>query len=470
MKNFGKMIFGAALIASFASCTNETNFGQESAGQVEEGIPTYARIKLSVKSVGSRAALSRSAAMDDEKKLAGGVRILIFDKSNVLESEALIDDVENAKLIQTTSGKKTIYAIANPKAGDMTQGTEEAIKEIKIGMTLSQFQNLQLDAVKQTVDGGNSEVLVARANHFLMAGFTDATLQPKAGDEFNTVAIDVTRLASKAAMKLSEDAKKSDANFKPSNTAVTVAEAKFQLAQMNKKSFVYVVNNAYSPSGDDNQVSADYESQKTCSHLTVGDWKVVNTWVDDLAANSFTEASLTKNNFAYTSENINKTPRVGNVTFAMIKVKLTPTKFTKEEGTYANETFYALVQYSANGVTKADQINEYLGIYKDKATAEAAKADFEGKDNLGIIEYNGGIAYYRINLINRDKKNAFERYALNRNSYYQITVNGINNTGVSDPKDLFPSDQTTPVEETTNIKATINVVEWNDISMTEPLG
>ena len=65
MKNFGKIIFGAALIASFASCTNETNFGQESAGQVEEGIPTYARIKLSVNQMGSRAGLSRATAITD---------------------------------------------------------------------------------------------------------------------------------------------------------------------------------------------------------------------------------------------------------------------------------------------------------------------------------------------------------------------------------------------------------------------
>jgi hypothetical protein len=55
MKHFGKMIFVAAMIASFASCTNETDFGQGAVGQVEEGIPTYARITLNVNHMGSRA-------------------------------------------------------------------------------------------------------------------------------------------------------------------------------------------------------------------------------------------------------------------------------------------------------------------------------------------------------------------------------------------------------------------------------
>lgn len=475
MKNFGKIIFGAALIASFASCTNETNFGQESAGQVEEGIPTYARIKLSVNQMGSRAGLSRAAAITDgnESALKGGVRILIFDKNNVLETQAIVDKeitsgTEIEELIATTTGYKTIYAIANPKAG----AADEAIKNITIGMTLSAFQNLKLDAVKQETQGGVSDVLIAKADNFLMVGYTTATLASKTGQEYNAVPIDVTRLASKVAMKMSEAAKKSDLNFVPANTAVTVDNAKFQLAQNNKQSFVYVAPNNFSPNGADTQAAADFESEKVFSHLTVGDWKTT-TWTDELGTKEFTAGNLTMNNFIYTSENINQTPRVGNITFAMIQVKLTPTKFTDENGTLAGDgTFYAVAQYTKAATTKADQIVTYHGIYstEQKANEAITKLTQDGTHNCSVITYTAGTSYYRLNLRDLKKTTPFERYALKRNSYYQVLVNGINNPGVSNVKDLFPSDQTTPAEETTNIKATIKVADWTDIQVTEPLG
>lgn len=475
MKNFGKIIFGAALIASFASCTNETNFGQESAGQVEEGIPTYARIKLSVNQMGSRAGLSRAAAITDgnESALKGGVKILIFDKNNVLETQAIVDKeitsgTEIEELIATTTGYKTIYAIANPKAG----AADEAIKNITTGMTLSAFQNLKLDAVKQETQGGVSDVLIAKADNFLMVGYTTATLASKTGQEYNAVPIDVTRLASKVAMKMSEAAKKSDLNFVPANTAVTVDNAKFQLAQNNKQSFVYVAPNNFSPNGADTQAAADFESEKVFSHLTVGDWKTT-TWTDELGTKEFTAGDLTMNNFIYTSENINQTPRVGNITFAMIQVKLTPTKFTDENGTLAGDgTFYAVAQYTKAATTKADQIVTYHGIYstEQKANEAITKLTQDGTHNCSVITYTAGTSYYRLNLRDLKKTTPFERYALKRNSYYQVLVNGINNPGVSNVKDLFPSDQTTPAEETTNIKATIKVADWTDIQVTEPLG
>lgn len=475
MKNFGKIIFGAALIASFASCTNETNFGQESAGQVEEGIPTYARIKLSVNQMGSRAGLSRATAITDgnESALKGGVRILIFDKNNVLETQAIVDKeitsgTEIEEQIATTTGYKTIYAIANPKAG----AADGAIKNITTGMTLSAFQNLKLDAVKQETQGGVSDVLIAKADNFLMVGYTTATLASKTGQEYNAVPIDVTRLASKVAMKMSEAAKKSDLNFVPANTAVTVDNAKFQLAQNNKQSFVYVAPNNFSPNGADTQAAADFESEKVFSHLTVGDWKTT-TWTDELGTKEFTAGDLTMNNFIYTSENINQTPRVGNITFAMIQVKLTPTKFTDENGTLAGDgTFYAVAQYTKAATTKADQIVTYHGIYstEQKANEAITKLTQDGTHNCSVITYTAGTSYYRLNLRDLKKTTPFERYALKRNSYYQVLVNGINNPGVSNVKDLFPSDQTTPAEETTNIKATIKVADWTDIQVTEPLG
>lgn len=250
------------------------------------------------------------------------------------------------------------------------------------------------------------------------------------------------------------------------------------MAQNNKQSFVYVAPNNFSPNGADTQVDDTFDGEKVYSHLTVGDWKTT-TWKNELGTKEFTDngdagtTALTMDDFIYTSENINQTPRVGNITFAMIQVKLTPTKFTDENGMLAGDgTFYAVAQYDKAATTKADQIVTYHGIYstKDKANAAITQLTADGKHNCSVITYTAGISYYRLNLRDLNKKTPFERYALKRNSYYQVLVNGINNPGVSNVKDLFPEDQTTPAEETTNIKATIRVADWTDIQVTEPLG
>lgn len=480
MKHFGKMIFGAAMIASFASCTNETDFGQGAAGQVEEGIPTYARITLNVNQMGSRAPQNTTPSLDFEKDLQGGVRIFVFDKNGVLEADQtfteqqLTDDPTSAghkktAVIATKTGLKTIYAIANPGL----LGANDLPKN------LGDFKNYKFTAVTQGAPGEKPEVKVAEVNKFFMTGFKEETLTKSDKTNPVNVKINVTRLAAKAALALKDGANQTGVNFKPVKTAVTASDAKFQLVQMNKESKIYVAEGEFSPMGSKaEQATAKHRTGVlTYAHLTTQDWQrstIVDAWTNALATSDFTTAT-TKEKFAYTSENINESPEVGNVTFAMIQMKLKPTKFSSEEGTFdtATGTFFAVVQYAGAGTTKADQIIAYHGIYKDEATANKAKQNLTaaGTTNCEIIKYENGISYYRLNL--RDKaieNNIINRYAVKRNHYFKITVDAINNPGVNKAEDLFPNTPVTPVEEDAFIDATIEVDDWIDVDMTESLG
>lgn len=474
MKHFGKMIFGAAMIASLAACTNETDFGQGAAGQVEEGIPTYARITLNVNQMGSRASQNTTPSLNFEKDLQGGVRIFVFDKNGVLETDKTFSEGEltvdgtNKKtaVIATKTGLKTIYAIANPGVVTLTD----------LPKNLGDFKNYKFTAVTQAVAGDKPAVHVAEENKFFMTGFEEKTLTKSTIDQPTNVKINVTRLAAKAALSLPASAATSGANFKPANTSVTASDAKFQLVQMNKQSQIYLADGALSPMGSKaEQVNhVPGTGVLTYEHLTSEDWSRT-AWTNALPADkNFKSTDLTKANFAYTSENINESPEVGNVTFAMIQVTLKPTKFTNDGGTLdATGTFYAVAEYTVDNTTKADQIKAYHGVYSTNTAANEAikKLQGEGHQFCKLITYTNGVSYYRLNL--RDKaieNNIINRYAVKRNHYFKITVDAINNPGVNKAEDLFPNTPVTPVEEDAFIDATIEVDDWIDVDMTESLG
>ena len=472
MKHFGKMIFGAAMIASFASCTNETDFGQGAAGQVEEGIPTYARITLNVNQMGSRAPQNTAPSLSFEKDLQGGVRIFVFDKNGVLEADKTFQENEltangtgkKTAVIATKTGLKTIYAIANP-------GT---VKLDDLPKNLGDFKNYKFEAVEQTANGAEPTVKVATENKFFMTGFEEKNLGKSDKEHPTNVKINVTRLAAKAALQLAATAKNTGANFKPANTAVTASDAKFQLVQMNKKSQIFVADGAFSPTGSKVEQAAAAPTGLSYAHITSEDWNRTS-WIDALAeGKDFKSNDLLYTNFAYTSENINESPEVGNVTFAMIQVKLAPTKFTDAGSLDVSGTFYAVAQYAADNTTKADQIKAYHGIFSSEEKANEKIKELKAADGAGfykLITYTNGLSYYRLNL--RDKaieNNIINRYAVKRNHYFKITVDAINNPGVNKAEDLFPGTATTPVEEDAFIDATIEVDDWIDVDMTESLG
>lgn len=447
-KLFATVMVAGALLAS---CSKETNFGGESS--VPEGIPTYASVTVSVNNPGTRA--TRAASQMGEKEISK-VDILIFDKGGVLETYAKDITPESgtgnytAKNIKTTTGEKTVYAVAN-----------NLVSGIKQGMTLTAFEQLSYEAAKADGVTHKVDVPIAKASNFLMFGKTEATLTEQEPDTPNKVSLTVTRAAAKSQL-LFKNVQASD-SFQPENVAVTFDDASTQLAQLQPT--MYVVAPAQS-TGTVTPWDDNYTSQ-------AANWIAARE--KDFDTNNDSEMITVVEYSHYLSENINATPLMNTTTCMLVRVKATPTTWSDDGGTQQGSTFYALVKFTSDTDKTFETIDSYYGIYKDEATAQtvldsgALQADPD-KAKYGIVTFTDGYCYYRLNLRDMTQATSAARYSVLRNNFYKVTVTEINNLGWNNPGDLVDPEDKTPVETETSLEVTITVADWTDVDMNEPLG
>lgn len=454
MKKMKTLAASMAAAALFAGCTSEleTNGGGTS---VPEGIPTYASFSIAVDNSGSP---TRSASQTGEKEIEK-VKILIFDKAGVLETltEELTPTSEGngykVTAIKTTTGEKTIYAIAN-------NGT--FVNGLSLGMTLADFEAKTYEAVKK--DNGSKAITVpiATKGKFLMFGSKKETLTKQAGKAAQNVAITVTRAAAKSQL-LFKNVKQSQ-EFKP-EVKVTFGEAKSQLSQLQPTMFV---------AANDKTSTGTVTTWEDAYTTTEANWIAARVKGFD-QANDSESAEVTAYSH-YTAENLPLAPKMNNITCMMIRVKATPTTWSSNEGTAETDgSFYVLAKFKSSAEKKYKNLESYYGVYKTQAEAQkvldsgALKND-PNKANYGVIKFTNGLCYYRLNLRDVSKLTASEKYSVLRNNFYKVTVTEINNFGWNDPNDMVLPDDTTPAEEETSIDATITVEDWHDVNMDEPLG
>lgn len=443
-----------AAAALFSACNKETDFGGESS--VPEGLPTYASVTVSVNNPGTRA--TRAVSQTGEKEIQK-VDILIFDKSGVLETYAKDLTPESgtgnytAKNIQTTTGEKTVYAVAN-----------NLVSGIKQGMTLGAFEQLSYEAAKADGESYKVDVPIAKASNFLMFGKTETTLTEQDPGTPNKVSLTVTRAAAKSQL-LFKNVEASE-SFQPENVAVTFDDASTQLAQLQPT--MYVVAPTQS-TGTVTPWDDNYTTQ-------AANWIAARE--KDFDADNDGEDLATIYGYShYLSENINATPLMNTTTCMLVRVKATPTTWSDEGGTQQGSTFYALVKFTTDqdAEQKYETIDSYYGIYKDQATAQtvldsgALSGDPE-KDKYGIVTFTDGYCYYRLNLRDMTQATSAARYSVLRNHFYKVTVTEINNLGWNNPGDLVDPEDKTPVETETSLEVTITVADWTDVDMNEPLG
>lgn len=455
-------LFAAVLAAGalLSACNKETNYGGEDS--VPEGLPTYASITVDVNNIGTRAVTRATASLDEEKAIQK-VQILIFDKSGVLEtaSQDLTVDGTNklTQTIETTTGQKTIMAVVN--RGSFVSAT--------VGMSLKDFKAQLITAA---ADGtGNSAVQIAAEDNFLMLGSTNATLEQKGEGEVNSVTVKVSRAAAKSQL-LFKNTVTTSTSFQPENVAVSFSDARSQLAQIRYKMYTWL--DAAAPLYSDAQDTMPEGDPK----VAVTAWTEDNTndgahWIAAQTENFDTTGS-TFGNAHYATENYNQNPQMNNTTCMIVRLKATPTTWSSADGTESGDgTFYAVVKYNTNSSADQNYQNfvSYYGIYKDNATATAAKeAITDGKDFYGILEFTSGYCYYRLNLRDITAEETSDRYSVLRNHFYRVTVSEINNIGWNDPSDLIDPDDDRPVEAETSLEVTISVEDWIDVDMNESLG
>ena len=416
----------------------------------EAGVKTYASFSVSLLNQSTRATSNDPNAVTEETKIHD-LYIYIFN-GGVLETKGQINLNANNKgtsALATTTGTKTIYAVANYNKAKGDIGS------------------LQSDFEKQLIAATD----IADENGFFMAGKTEATLtkrtEEEAKQEANLIQISVARGAAKVQMQFG-----TNVPVKPVVNA-TVTNARFTLAQQNSHTYLAkLIVNGFSSKGKRVE-QTDTDRDGTYDHLTK-----LPTTDDELKwINAVTTYDNAFDNSKYLAENVNENPTTGNTSYVLVSLQVTPQ--TKADGTGAviatpltpGTTFYVLAKKDATSgkITFATKDDKIL-YFEQNADATTYKGTQVNLNDYEVLEYTNGISYYRLNIRDIRKTALIEKYAVNRNHYYKVNITEISNLGFNTATGTIPTDPTTPLETQTYISADITIETWTVVDMNEPLG
>lgn len=414
----------------------------------EAGVKTYASFSVSLLNQSTRATSNDPNAVTEETKIHD-LYIYIFN-GGVLETKGKIilnADNKGTSALATTTGTKTIYAVANYNNAKGDIGS------------------LQSDFEKQLIAATD----IAEENGFFMAGKTEATLteQDENAAIANPIAITVARGAAKVQMQFGDNV--------PVKSVVnaTVANAKFTLAQQNSQMYLAKLTaGEFSPKGKTDE-QKDTDNDGTYDHLT----KLPTTDNELKWINAGTTYQNTYATSKYLAENVNQTPTTGNTSYVLVSLQVTPQAKADAAGTVTNggftagTTFYVLAKKEATSgkITFATKENKilYFGQETDATTYKNAQVDLATYE---VLEYTNGISYYRLNIRDIRETALTKKYAVNRNHYYKVNITEISNLGFNTAAGTIPTDPTTPLETQTHISADITIEPWTVVDMNEPLG
>lgn len=415
----------------------------------EAGVKTYASFSVSLLNQSTRAASNDSNADEKETKIRD-LNIYIFN-GGVLETKGKITlntDNKGTTALATTTGTKTIYAVANYNNAQGAIGS------------------LQSDFEKQLIAATD----IAEENGFFMAGKTEATLtertQEQAIEDANLIMISVARGAAKVQMQFGDNV--------PVKSVVnaTVANAKFTLAQQNSQMYLAKLTaGEFSPKGKTAEQKDD-DQDGTYDHLTKLQTDAIK-WTNGLTTYDNTFA-----NSQYLAENVNEAPTTGNTSYVLVSLQVTPQATADATGNVtatplvAGTTFYVLAkkELASGKITFALKDNQilYFGQETDATTYKAAQGvDLAAYD---VETYTNGISYYRLNIRDIRETTLTKKYAVNRNHYYKVNITEISNLGFNTAAGTIPTEPTTPLETQTHISADITIEPWTVVDMNEPLG
>lgn len=414
----------------------------------EAGVKTYASFSVSLLNQSTRAASTDPNAVATETKISD-LNIYIFN-GGVLETKGQITlntDNKGTTALATTTGTKTIYAVANYNNAQGAIGS------------------LQSDFEKQLIAATD----IAEENGFFMAGKTEATLteQDENAAIANPIAITVARGAAKVQMQFGDNV--------PVKSVVnaTVANAKFTLAQQNSQMYLAKLTaGEFSPSGTTAEQKDD-DRDGTYDHLT----KLPTTDVEFKWINAATTYQNTYATSKYLAENVNEAPTTGNTSYVLVSLQVTPQATADATGNVtatplvAGTTFYVLAkkELASGKITFATKENKIL-YFKQESEAAAYKTVDLGVADYEVLAYTNGISYYRLNIRDIRETTLTKKYAVNRNHYYKVNITEISNLGFNTAAGTIPTDPTTPLETQTYISADITIEAWTVVDMNEPLG
>ena len=457
-KLFSKVIMTmtAAAVMGLASCSNENvTMGGDLTPQ---GEPTSMKLVLDLSGGAYSRAIQDDNATDVEKKI-DNLNVYIYDANGIFEKEHinLANDFEEGannvwttnKVLEATTGKKTIYVGANMTDAMkkiMKANSAQALAKKGVGATLTEITGNNGFVMFSTVAAGNT----------LKA--TDANQANQIPTE-NQVTVTLQRLAAKIAVGMT--ANLADPGVKQ-GAAGEITDLGFLVDNINKMYYL-----TYGGEGVNTPAATD-------ANMLVKDYDKVNhfefaAWGNNPQFQTITPGTADKTTWktAYAAENLTTDKVIEGVTRIVVKGQFTPKSGIKVDGVAPNYTFantdghitagtdyYMFNLPEAGGYaffnkTDGDDDAKVKAWLKHIGVADANIDDVAATKVL----YTKGMNYWWITVDDN-------RGDIKRNNFYRADIKSIWAPGRNNGE-FGNDDKGDVVDEKTNITVQITVEPWS---------
>ncbi len=458
-KLFSKVIMTmtAAAVMGLASCSNENvTMGGDLTPQ---GEPTSMKLVLDLSGGAYSRAIQDDNATDVEKKI-DNLNVYIYDANGIFEKEHILNlanDFEEGannvwttnKVLEATTGKKTIYVGANMTDAMkkiMKANSAQALAKKGVGATLTEITGNNGFVMFSTVAAGNT----------LKA--TDANQANQIPTE-NQVTVTLQRLAAKIAVGMT--ANLADPGVKQ-GAAGEITDLGFLVDNINKMYYL-----TYGGEGVNTPAATD-------ANMLVKDYDKVNhfefaAWGNNPQFQTITPGTADKTTWktAYAAENLTTDKVIEGVTRIVVKGQFTPKSGIKVDGVAPNYTFantdghitagtdyYMFNLPEAGGYaffnkTDGDDDAKVKAWLKHIGVADANIDDVAATKVL----YTKGMNYWWITVDDN-------RGDIKRNNFYRADIKSIWAPGRNNGE-FGNDDKGDVVDEKTNITVQITVEPWS---------
>lgn len=451
-KLFSKVIMTmtAAAVMGLASCSNEND--PMGGDLTPQGEPTGMKLVLDLSGGAYTRAIQDANATADEKKIKD-LNVYIYDANGIFEKEHQLnlandfkEGVDNVwttnKVLETTTGKKTIYVGANMTVGMkqiMKANSAQALAKKGVGAALAEITN---------TDGFVMFSTTAADNTFEATAETQPDNIPVA----NQVQVTLQRLAAKIAVGMSANLTDQDVK---QGAAGEITDLGFLVDNINK---MYYLTYGGAAATDANMLVKDYDK----THFEFVDWQN-NPQFQTITPGTAEKANW---NTAYAAENLTTDKVIEGVTRIVVRGTFTPQSGIKVDGALGNYTFTE----TANHITKgADyymfnlpEAGGYAFFNKtdgdDDAKVKAwlthigiAAGQLDAVANTKVL-YTKGMNYWWITVDDN-------RGDITRNKFYRADIKSIWAPGRNNGE-FGNDDKDDVVDEKTNITVQITVEPW----------
>lgn len=457
-------LFAAALAATTllaASCAKENEGGTKPADVEVEGQKTYAVVDVALPaSVGVTRAYDQFAGFAAEKKVAE-IGIFIVDNASARVDYEVFDvdtDFEALPVgnqpgdrqiftgkvaVQTVTGVKTVYAVANPSANllnKLATSGATATNDVAFKMPKTDFLN---------------GALTSMAMSGVHNGDLDMT-EPQTAAEAIADPIAITIERNLAKVVLQQGSKYEVIGGTTTLVWATVAEARDSYFMRQTEGSVYKTLYGTVPAAALTSASHPYWTNFT-DHRLPAAGEYISLPAYDAQRKSSATYAMSKYMFENMPED-DDSFLVGNTTAARLKGVFDPTTIYNGTGVTA---YSPGTPMPANGFTAGEDFyrSKLDGTYWTLAGMNAViAAGYNGHDNTNdFLFYEGGVGYYTI-YVHADEANEYKK-GVTRNTFYLLGVNEVRGPGT--PENELPDDPFVPVPEDTNMSSEITVENWD---------